>query len=116
MAIAVIDELSDAGTVSDSQVKDYKNRAPFLLDIWQHELKNIENIETMTKITALTQTLQVSDEGCMSGVYYLAMHFALSDQNSELAGLCQSKFNALKGLGRKPRTAAAIRDVYGVTG
>lgn len=38
MAIAVIDELSDTGVVSDSQVKEYKYRAPYLLDMWQHEM------------------------------------------------------------------------------
>lgn len=35
MSIALIDELSDSGAVSDSQVKEYKNRATYLLDLWQ---------------------------------------------------------------------------------
>ena len=37
-AISIIDELSDTGTVSDSQVKEYKARAPYLLDLWQKEM------------------------------------------------------------------------------
>jgi hypothetical protein len=115
MAIAVIDELSDSGSVSEAQVREYKNRAPFLLDMWQHELMVAENIEELEKFKALTQVLQVSDEGCTSGVYYLAMHFALADMNSELAGLCQGKYNALRTAGRKPRISKSVRDVYGIT-
>jgi hypothetical protein len=37
-AIAVIDELSDTGMVSDGQVKEYKYRAPYLLDMFQKEI------------------------------------------------------------------------------
>jgi hypothetical protein len=37
-AVAIIDELSDTGAVSDSQVKEYKYRAPYLLDMWQKEM------------------------------------------------------------------------------
>jgi hypothetical protein len=116
MAIAVIDELSDTGAVNDAQVREYKNRAKYLLDIWQHELKKIENITSLTKITDLTQTLQVSEEGCMSGVYYLALHFALSDQNSELAALCRGRYYELKNSGRTPQPITGITDVYGIAG
>lgn len=35
MSVAVIDELSDTGTITDSLVSEYKNRAPYLLDLWQ---------------------------------------------------------------------------------
>ena len=37
-SIAIIDELSDSGLVSDAQVREYKNRAPLLLDLWQKEM------------------------------------------------------------------------------
>ena len=37
-AISVIDELSDNGTVNDAQVKEYKNRAPYLIDMFQKEM------------------------------------------------------------------------------
>lgn len=37
-AISVIDELSDNGTVNDTQVKEYKNRAPHLIDMFQKEI------------------------------------------------------------------------------
>lgn len=115
IAIAVIDELSDTGTVVDSQVREYKNKAPYLLDLWQHELKKIEGIAELEKITTLDQTLQVSDEGCMSGAYYLALHFAITNDMPELAALCQAKYEATKDLGRKPAAGTGIIDVYGVT-
>jgi len=116
MSIAVIDELSDAGTVSESQIKEYQYRAPFLLDMWQHEMQKVENITNLVKITNLNQTLQVSEPGCISGVYYLASHFALADQNSELAGICQAKFMDLKREARKPLPAVAITDYYSTSG
>lgn len=37
-SIAILDELSDAGTIVESQVKEYKHRAPYLLDLWQKEI------------------------------------------------------------------------------
>lgn len=37
-AISLIDELSDSGVVQDAQVREYKSRAPYLLDMWQKEM------------------------------------------------------------------------------
>ncbi len=37
-AIAILDELSDTGTIVDSQIKEYKYRAPYLLDLFQKEM------------------------------------------------------------------------------
>ena len=37
-SVSIIDELSDSGTVMDSQVKEYKARAPYLLDMWEKEI------------------------------------------------------------------------------
>ena len=38
MAIVIIDELSDAGTVDLNKTKEYGNRAVMLLDMWQKEI------------------------------------------------------------------------------
>lgn len=116
MAVVVIDELSDTGTVNDSQVKEYKYKAPRLLDMWQREIARIESITDVTKITALTQELQVSERNCISGAYYLAMHFAISDQNNELAALCKGKYQELKAEAAIPAVAVDIIDVYSLTG
>ena len=47
LAIAVIDGLSDSGAVSDSDVKEYKFRAPYLLDACSKEnAKNSDQFKT----------------------------------------------------------------------
>lgn len=38
ISVSIIDEISDTGTINDNQVKEYKYRAPYLLDMWQKEL------------------------------------------------------------------------------
>lgn len=113
-AISIIDELSDAGTVSDTQVKEYKARAPYLLDMWQREIARLENIEITKEITSLDQEVQISDKNCPSGAYYLAEHFALADQNDSLASMCRTKFLILKGEAIKPLECSGIVDVYNV--
>lgn len=112
MAIAIIDELSDTGTVDPSRTKDYQFKAPYLLDAWNKEICKVENKSTINKITSLTQTVDVSDINCPSGAYYLAMHFAQSDQNSELVSLCRSKYAELKVEARNPLPFTDIEDVY----
>lgn len=113
MAISVIDEITSNGTILDSQVKEYKNRAPYLLDMWQHEWANsVEPIEDLVKFTVLTQELQVSENNCIAGAYYLAEHFALADQNKDLADIAKEKYRELKREGRKPLDPQDIIDVY----
>jgi hypothetical protein len=43
-SIVIIDELSDTGTINDSQVNEYKYKAPRLLDMWQHEAAKNGNL------------------------------------------------------------------------
>ena len=40
-AIAILDELSDSGTIVESQIKEYKHRAPYLLDLGVKELAGV---------------------------------------------------------------------------
>jgi hypothetical protein len=186
MAIVILDELTDTGTVSDSQSKEYRYRAPRLLDMWQHEaakngrLEAIEEYEntdednvnkwtkltlpaninrikdvifedadsqpttinykrfgktdiyfyfTQTgtarvlyipipeKITDLAQTIEISEDCAISGAYYLAEHFAMADQNDELAARCRQKYAELKGEDNRPNpiTTQEIEDVYGIS-
>lgn len=184
MAISIIDEMSDNGTVDANKTKEYSARAPKLLDMWQKELaesgslysvqeynctdedtfylwtketlptgmrsikdtlfidadyqiSTVEHkqfgktdlyvyytklgtlrvlyIPTPTEITALSATLQIDDFVATTGAYYLAEHYAMADQNTDLAGMCKSKFNELKNaLGsRLPFSAVDMIDVYG---
>ncbi|MPM89640.1 hypothetical protein SDC9_136752 [bioreactor metagenome] len=115
-AIAVIDELSDAGTITEAQVNTYKARAPYLLDSFQHEMQKREHITELVKITDLSQTLQLSDAGCNAGAYFLALWFANADQNSDLEKLCRNKYDELKNDIRVPLPIRSITDVYNITG
>lgn len=80
-------------------------------------LIRIKYIPVPTKITALTQTLEIDDITATSGAYYLAEHFAMADQNSELANRCKEKFRELKidSMIKQPLQPSEIKDVYSVT-
>jgi hypothetical protein len=73
---------------------------------------------TPTKITTITQTLEVGETAATAGAYYLAEHFALADQNSELAQRCRQKYAELKSEDTKERPLApqTIVDVYDIAG
>lgn len=43
-AISVLDELSDSGAIVESQVAEYKNRAPYLVDMWQKEMAKLGSL------------------------------------------------------------------------
>lgn len=112
-AIAIIDELSDTGAVDESQVSDYLARAPYLLDLWQKEMSKVEGLDFVEDIETLEQPVMISDKNCPSGAYYLARYFALSDQNTEVANMCEIKFQMLKN--QNPSPSTDIIDVYGVS-
>jgi hypothetical protein len=115
-AIVIMDELTETGAVADSQILEYKHRAPYLLDMWQREIARIENVEIEEEITNLDQTLIISDRNCPSGAYYLAEHFAMADMNEELAAMCRRKYQQLKSEAGKPIPPTEIIDVYGISG
>lgn len=78
----------------------------------------IKYIPIPAKITSLSQTLEVDDITAQSGAYYLAEHFALADQNTDLAKKCKEEFRALQleSTIKAPLTATIIKDVYGLGG
>ncbi|MHC1722736.1 MAG: hypothetical protein AB9836_05975 [Aminipila sp.] len=183
-SISILDELSDNGTVNPSDVEDYANRAPYLLDMWQKKMaksgdlyyiseyvnaddnnlnkwikydipNNMKSIKEImfidgdlqistveykqfgrtdiyirfaktgtarmlyvpipAKINSLTQTLEVDDITAQSGSYYLAEHFAIADQNDELAKKCKDEFKALLLDSATTALGAVteIKDAYG---
>jgi hypothetical protein len=76
----------------------------------------ITYVPVPAKITSLTQTLEIDDINAMSAAYYLAEHFAMADQNSELASMCRNKFKTLKmeSTVKTPLALTQIRDVYNI--
>lgn len=115
-SIAIKNELSDTGTISDADVSEYKYRAPYLLDDVQHEIAHIENVTGVNKITDLTTTMQISDLGCIACAYYLAKHYALSEADTDTADECEKEFESLKKTLKKPLPSVGITDVYGISG
>lgn len=77
----------------------------------------IKYIPVPTKITDLSQTIEVDDITATSGAYYLAEHFAMADMNDELARRCKEKFRELKidSMVKTPLQPAEIKDVYSIT-
>jgi len=185
-AISIIDEISDNGSVDPNKTKEYSNRAPYLLDMWQKEMADADCLFNITeyentdetllrkwtkfdlpanfrtvkdvmfidsekqfdkmeykqfgnsdlyiyfaklglarilysaipiKITLLTQALEIDDITATSGAYYLAEHYAMADQNQELAAKCKGKFKELKIslTKRTPMSSLTIEDVYSVS-
>lgn len=80
-------------------------------------LIRIKYVPVPTKITALTQTLEVDDITATSGAYYLAEHFAMADQMDELAARCKEKYRELKidAMIRQPLQPSEIKDLYGIS-
>lgn len=66
------------------------------------------------KITALTQTMEVDDNTCISGAYYLAKAYALSDMDYDLANVCSAKYKELKEENKQISTLnyETINNVY----
>lgn len=79
-------------------------------------LIRIKYIPVPTKITALTQTLEIDEVTASSGAYYLAEHFAMADQNDALAARCKEKFRDLKieSMIKQPLQPAEIKDIYSI--
>lgn len=77
-------------------------------------LIRITYVPVPTTISALTATMEVDDVTCVMASWYLAEQFALSDQNTELASMCHSKYQELKGESqiKSPQTHVRIIDVY----
>jgi hypothetical protein len=185
MAIAIIDEISDNGTIDPTKTREYANRCPYLTDMGQKELADkgclyyIEEYENTdesnldrwnkytlptdfkkikdlifedadmqlppiryrqfgntdiyfyftstgtvrllyipipAKITALNQPLAVDESISIALAYYDAEHYALADQNDEVAAKCRMKFEQLKAdlTVKTPRRINQIVDVYSV--
>ena len=92
-ALGLLDELEEDGTVSDDTDAVYAKRAIQLIDTLQRELARYEGVEP-NSITALTQTLKISDVTAATVLPYgLAANFALVDNMTALYGVYNSQYN-----------------------
>ena len=79
-------------------------------------LVRVNYIPIPTEITSLAQTLEIDDITAQSGgAFYLAEHYAMADQNTDLAKICRDKFQSLKfeSMAKSPLSNEQIIDVYG---
>lgn len=56
MSVAIIDELNDAGAIDANKTKEYGNRAPFLLDLWQKEMAKSGNLYKTFELSCIRKT------------------------------------------------------------
>lgn len=71
----------------------------------------ISYIPVPTKITALTQTLQIDDYSAMKLAWFLAWQFKLAEQD-ETAVIFENEYKSLKRESSKPAIFTEIIDVY----
>lgn len=111
----VIDEFPDWQYETDSSHKWEGNNELYIQFAYQGIIR-IKYIPEPVKITTLTQTLEVDETTAISGAYYLAQHFFLADQNTDLATICQNKYAELKreSMIKQPLSVQQVVDVYNV--
>lgn len=80
-SIVIIDELSPTGTVNDTQVKEYKYRAPRLLDMWQKEMAKSGDLFKTFEISCFRKNNLLGDTG-----QFQAIEHTSSDQIYEAVG------------------------------
>lgn len=112
LTMALIDEVTDSGAISDANTRGYKAKTPAILTILQVELSRKEGIDTPNIITDISLPLDVSDYAARLVLPYgLATHLML-DENPDTAAFFNQKYEEMK---RKiPTSFVPITDVYGV--
>jgi hypothetical protein len=96
--------------------RKWENNNELYINFAYEGIIRVNYIPVPVKITDLAQTLEVDEITAISGAYYLAEHFAMADQNSELAGRCRQKYAELKmeSMQKAPLSPQNIVDVYSI--
>lgn len=115
IALSLMDEVTDNGTISEAETLYYRNKAPNILTLLQAELLPLAT--TPTVISDLTTNLLVDDRTAISVLPYgLAAHLLLGDNIDAIndgASYFNSRYEELKR--KRKATVKAITDVYNVT-
>jgi len=81
-ALAFLDEIDEDGDVNTDT--GYEGKAPLIIDAIQREVAHLANVNVLTPVTALTDTLYVSDDHALRVMPYgVAAEFALQDKMSD---------------------------------
>lgn len=85
LALALIDEVDDDGTIDTEATASYAGKAPKLIDLLQRELALCEGATVTTAISALTDTLILTDDTALRVMPFgLAARFAQADKDVDM--------------------------------
>ena len=85
MALALIDEVENDGSINASHTESYQGRAPRIIDALQRELAFYEGAPLTDVIEELDDALEISDDTAERILPYgLAANFALADKNTDM--------------------------------
>lgn len=101
-AIVIIDELSDAGNVDPNQTKEYANKAPRLLDMWQKEMAKSGDLYKTFEISCLRKKNLLGDTIQCNPIEFLGdkQEYPAKGANCfyfEVDGDCEVKFPGVTG-------------------
>lgn len=126
-AMALIDELNDAGEADHGDTKEYKNRALFIINVLRGELypysdtyRNTSERERpiVSIVENFEDTINLDDYICQTVMPYgLAAHLIM-DENPTVASFCQQRYEELLAMLRRgfAQMSEDIVDVYGSGG
>jgi hypothetical protein len=93
LALALMDEIEETGTFTATN----DEKAPYLIDLLQRDLAFAEDVTVSTAISALTDSLVISDDTAMRIMPYgLAAKIALADKDADAYNEFQSTYERLK--------------------
>lgn len=100
-ALAHLDEINDSGEVNTNT--GYEGKAPLIIDTIQREVAKLEDTNVMKPVSALTDTLYVSDDTALRVMPWgVAAQFALSDKMQDEYENCMIKYEKEKLMVKPP--------------
>lgn len=110
LAMALIDEVDSNGVVNAQNAQDYEGKAPRLISILEEDLCRRANITITTRITALTQNLNVSDDIAYRIMPYGLAALFLLIEDPQTSNVYNQKYETLRR--QIPSSWETITDVY----
>lgn len=111
MALALMDEVTESGTIASESADNYKAKALVILTQLHAELSPITS--TPVVFTNLSQQVTIDDRIALLALPYgLASQLLLIENNYELATFYNNQYEEMKK--KKTTKIEKITDVYGV--
>lgn len=122
MTMAMIDEMTDQGTLDETTTAEYRAKAPSILTMLQNEIIGIENryrnLEEMVypvQIKDLNQYVQIDDIKANTLLTNGLAANLMLHEDKQLASFFEQRYEELKGMFLKPTPKEPISkvDKYG---